>query len=282
MRSLPLLVALALVACGQPEALVEVTLSASHARAAEVREVWSTRFRNARARSLLPIVSASARLEGPGLVLVATLRVPTCDASIADAMRLAVIDLTTARHRLAIHRVDIEAAEALATRLRETLGVDVRTPVELPGQLIVATPLAGIPPALLANAHTIIEPTASGATTTLWALEAKPALDGSAIATASADVDGERAAVELTFSDAGAITMTALSEAARGGFLVILVDDNFALAPRVMGRVSHSLRLELPPASALDAKSLARAIAASNLADPPTLVTSSARCLPSP
>jgi len=318
------LIALALVGCGQPEALVEVRLSASHPRPAEIREVWSTRFRNARDRSLLPIVRASAQLAGHGqpfgpsagglgkaaegatgghgqrfgpsagglgkaaegatggLALEVTLRVATCDAAVAEAMRLAVIDLTTARHRLAIHRVAADAAERLATRLRDTLGFDVHTPVARPGQLIIAAPIAQIPRALLDGGLFIVEPTASADSTTLWSLDPTPALDGRAIATAAADIDSEGAAVELTFTDAGTIAMKTLSEATRGSHLVILVDGAFALAPRVIERVSHSLRLELPPAAGLDARALARAIAASNLDDPPTLVTSEAHCLPTP
>lgn len=281
------LAALALLGCGQPEALVEVRLSASHPRPAEIREVWSTRFRNARDRSLLPIVRASATLDDPsgkagGIALEVTLRVPACDDAIAESMRLAVIDLTTARHRLAIHRVAAEAAEALATRLRETLGVDVHTPVERPGQLVVAVPFAQVPRALLDTGLVIVEPTGDPTHTTLWSLEPTPALDGRAIATAAADVDSEGAAVELTFTDAGTAAMASLSEAARGHNVVILVDGVFALAPRVIERVSHSLRLELPPAQGLDARTLARAVAASNLDDPPTLVTSQARCIPTP
>lgn len=297
-----------LAACGQPPAVVEVRLGASHAHPAEVREVWSTRFRNARDRSLLPIIAASATLDPPGLALVMTLRVPACDPATTESMRLAVVDLATARHTFAIHRVAEPAAETLATRLRESLGVDVHTPIELPGQVQIDAPLARVQPeldALASTLKTVVDPATTLSQTTLWVLEPTPALDGSGVATASADVSSDSAAIALTFTDAGTAAMTTISEAARGKFLVILIDGAFALAPRVMERVTHSLRFELPPFAAhagrdatakaadrlpmdatakaaerlpMDATALARAIAASNLADPPTLVSSEARC----
>ena len=275
-----LLALFSLLACGHPEAIVSVRIGASHARPAEVREIWSTRFRNARDRSLLPIIAASAKLEPPGLVLEATLRVATCDDAIAESMRLAVVDLATARHTFAIHRVDEAAAEKLATHLRESLGVDVHTPIEFPGQVVVQAPTARIQPQL-GSTRAIVDPASTAEHTVLWVVEATPALDGRGVATAAADISSSSNAIALTFSDAGTAAMTAISEAARGKFLVILIDGNFALAPRVMERVTHSLRFELPPdpSAGRDAVALARAIAASNFDDPPTLVSSEARCL---
>jgi len=266
--------------CGDPSAFVEVHLEASHPRPAEVREIWSTRFRNARDRELLAITRAEARLEPPGLVLDATIRVPTCDAAIAESTRQAVADLATGRHMLAIHQVDPAAAEALAERVRATLGLDVRTPRERPGQLVAPAPavrLLALTPTGTGAARFVVE-RSSETETALWALAPVPALTGAAVATTGVDVDGERAAIELTFNEAGAATMLTLSEAARGEPLVFVVDDAFALAPTVVVRVSHTLRLELPSGQVAQAVTLARAIAASNLDEPPLLVSSGARC----
>lgn len=269
----------AIAACGDAGVFVEVHLEASHARPAEVREIWSTRFRNARDRELLAIVRAEARLAPPGLVLDATVRVPACDAAIAEATRQAVADLTTGQHRLAVHRVDPVAVERLADRLRATLGLDVRTPRERPGQLVAAAPaerLLALAPAD-AGARFVVE-RSSPEETVLWAVAPTPALTGASVATTGVDLDGARAAIELTFNDEGAATMRDLSEAARGEPLVFLVDDAFALAPTVVVRVSHTLRLELPPGHTAQASALARAIAASNLPEAPVLRSSEAHC----
>jgi hypothetical protein len=269
--------ALLLLACGGPSARVELHLEASHARPAEIREVWSTRFRDARDRGLLAIQRAEAKLLPPGLVLDAEVRVPRCDAAVAEATRAALIDLATGRHSFALHRTLPEIAEAFAERLRSTLGVDVSTPADRPGQVVVAAPAARALSLAPAEARVVEDATVDGASV-LWVLAPEPALDGRAVATARADADAENAAVELTFTDQGAAAMQALSEAARGQHVALLVDDRLALAPRVMLRLSHRLRLELPASLAADAPALARAIAASNLVDAPVLVRAEARC----
>ncbi len=275
MKPLLLLVPLlALVACGQPNATVDVNITATHAELAATREVWSTRFRSARDTGLLPLIRANARIVDDHLDLSASLRADDCTQATIDALRAALVDLTTARHSLAIHRtVD---PETLATTLRNTFDLDVHTPIERPGQLVVAAPLARITSALPTNAIVA----SSGDTTTLWLVEPVPALDGGAVASASADI-GSNNAIEVKFTDAGSAQVNALTDAARGQYLVIVVDGKFALAPRVMERVSHSLRLDLP--STIDAvatRALARAIAASNLRDPPTLTSATATCAP--
>lgn len=269
--------ALALPACGDPPAFVDVHLTARHPRPAEAREVWSTRFRNARDRELLAITRAEARLEAPGLVLDARVRVPACDAATAAATRLALADLTTGQHTLALHRVAPAAAEALAERVRERLGVDVHTPSDRKGQLVVAAPADRVLALATDEARVVVE-RAGDRASLLWAIEPAPALTGASVASAGADVGADHAALELTFDDAGARVLSAVSEASRGEPLVFLIDDTFALAPTVAVRVSHTMRLELPPGQATRARELARAIAASNLAEPPVLVSADARC----
>ncbi len=268
-RLLPLL----LVACGQPAAKIDVQLTATADDPAVVREVWSTRFRSARDTGELPIISANARIVDGALSLGTTLRADSCEPVMIERAREAVIALATKQHVLAIHRtVD---AEALATTLRDTFDVDVHTPLERPGQLVVAAPLARIAEALPPSA--IIEPTSSSTHTTIW-LTATATLDGTIIASATADL-GTPNAVELKFTETGTRGMEALTDAARGEHLVFVIDGRFALAPRVMVRVSHSLRLDLPASfDATQTRLLADALAASNLPSPPRVLDVSATC----
>ncbi len=261
--------------CGDPPAFVTVHLEAAHPRPAEVREVWSSRFRDARDRELLAISRASARLEPPGLVLDATVRVPSCTPETIEATRAALVDLTTTRHSFAIHRPAPEAAEDLAARLRQALGLDVATPHEHPGLLIARAPLEIVRPHLapLGAALALPAPSPPGESH-LWVVTRDPAIDGSAVTGAGASAH----AIEITLSEAGAAALEALTRSAHGEHLVFVVDGAFALAPRIGARASGTLRLDLPPADAARTPALARAIAASNLADPPTLIAVEAGC----
>lgn len=272
-RALPiLLIAVAALGCGGDKALVDVRLTAAHPRPEEAREVWSMRFRAAREQGLLPVARASARLEPPGLVLNASVEVERCDDAIIARVREAIVDLSTGHHTLAVHRIDEIRAEELARHLRATLRVDVATPFERPGQVVVQAPLERVRPLLDGVVH-VVEG-GDERRVTLWILQAEPALDGSAVSSAAHDEH----AVEVTLTDAGAVVMSELSDAVLGKPLVFVVDGEFALAPRVLLRLTNSVRLDLPASEAHRVEPLARAIAASNLADPPTLIDAEASC----
>ena len=269
-----LVCALALVACADPPE-VRVRLTATHPRPADAREAWSARFQAARDRSLLAILRASAKLAPPGLVLDAAVRVDACTPESIEATRSAVVDLATRRHRFAIHRAAPERAKEFAAKLRERLDIDVSTPYDEPGKVIVMAPFEVIGGFITYPDGGLVRD-APAAGTVVWAIEPTPAIEGDLVDSASVDGD----AIDVNFSDVGADRLAALSGEALGRHLVIIVDGQLAVAPRVMQRVSRTIRLALPPSQGPRALELARAIAASNLLDPPTLVAVDADCRP--
>jgi len=293
---------LSLAACGgRNTPLVIVTLTAVHPDPATAREVWSRRFRDARDRELLDVAWANAKLEPPGLVLEAAIRSADCELRTIDEARMAVIDLATGHHVLAIHRVGVEAAEAFAARLRSELGADVQTPRDRPGQIIVDKPRSAVLGVALPSGHRLVvdEPAHAHAapaaipthdhdplhdahpeagTTVAWVVVDAPIVDGTAVATASVQTDGFRKALDIHFTPEGAAILGAISPSLRGEPLVFVLDGALLIAPIVGSRLSERLGIELPAAMSERATLLARAIAASNFPSPPTPVEVAARC----
>lgn len=292
-----------LAGCAKNTPLVIVRLTATHPDAEAAREVWSRRFRDARARELLDIAWANAKLEAPGLVLEAAIRSSDCELRTIDEARLAVIDLATGHHVLTVHRVGVEAAEVLAKRLRAELGADVQTPNDLPGQIRVDQPPSAVRAVpvpsgfhLVMNAPVVHhelsalkhdEGHAAGqpidlhpepATTTAWVVMDTPIVDGTAVSTAAVQSDGARRALDIHFTPQGAATLAAISPELRGEPLVFVLDGELLIAPIVGSRLSERLGIELPAAMSERATALARAIAASNFASPPTPIEVSAQC----
>lgn len=265
--------------------LVIVRLTATHPDAAAAREVWSRRFRDARDRELLDIAWANAKLEPPGLVLEAAVRSSDCELRTIDEARMAVIDLATGHHVLTVHRVGVDAAEAFAKQLRDTLGADVQTPRDRPGQVLVDKPASAVlalaPPSgyrLVVDTPAHSHAPADRATTRAWVVLAEPVVDGTSVATAAVQSDGARRALDIHFTPDGAATLGAISGSLRGEPLVFVLDGELLIAPIVGSRLSERLGIELPAAMSERAAALARAIAASNFPSPPTPIEVAARC----
>jgi preprotein translocase subunit SecD len=90
--------------------------------------------------------------------------------------------------------------------------------------------------------------------------------------------DGARRALDIHFTPQGAATLAAISPELRGEPLVFVLDGELLIAPIVGSRLSERLGIELPAAMSERATALARAIAASNFASPPTPIEVSAQC----
>lgn len=282
-RALALVAALGAVAgCSSrtPASVVEVTLDvALPAALGDVREVWRRRF-----RELAPLgyeVRAAEVTDAAGggaHLVVSVASAAPCSEEAGAAALAAITEAVTASARFEAVAPSAEAAAAVATALRASLGARVAegAPFDVshlhePGAVTVRgvaweAVRAALPAALPAGTRALRDD-AAGAVR-VWIAPAEPALTGRVVATAHADAaDG---VLTVTFTDAGREQLTALTGAHIGGFLVLTLDGVVVAAPRVANRASGGKLILVGVPG--DAREVARRIAASALPAAPRLL----------
>lgn len=259
----------------------------------QVRSVWSARFKSAVDTGFLPVVSASAEVQGQKLVLTTELVVAGgCTQAGADALAERVRETATRTGELGIHRVRAIDAENLATDLRKALGgsaagVRVSTPYDLPGAVVIGgkpfedvaeAAKAFLPPGVLL----LPETAQAQGDLRAWVVEEAAVLDGAAVTRAWSE-DNEMGAptVRVSLSEAAARTFGDLTSEQLRKPVPIVFEGKVVAAPLVVGRIeTGNLQIALPPDMRADAPTIAAVMTSGGLRETPKVVKLEARCSP--